>query len=137
MRLVKQRLWKIFPRAIVSAITALEKERCFLFAKWAPMSCMKLHLIISEQKNSWRPTQSSVRFNKIQIPNIKRSFAFSRNSFLYSVCIPSPKGRDIVLIRSKRSLYAIFSASFAPPRMWKWRCGTVWHASLPQLEMTR
>ena len=30
----------------------------------------------------------------------------------------------------------IFSASFAPPRIWKWRCFTVWQASSPQLEIT-
>ena len=30
----------------------------------------------------------------------------------------------------------ILSASFAPPRMWKWRCFTVWQASSPQLEIT-
>ena len=31
----------------------------------------------------------------------------------------------------------IFSGSFAPPRIWKCRWGTLWQASGPQLETTR
>ena len=32
---------------------------------------------------------------------------------------------------------AMRSASCVPPRMWKWRWGTDWHASGPQFETTR
>ena len=34
-------------------------------------------------------------------------------------------------------IQAIFSDSFAPPRIWKCRCCTLWQASVPQLLTTR
>ena len=38
---------------------------------------------------------------------------------------------------SRLHRYAISSARVFPPRMWKWRCCTVWPASAPQLLTTR